>query len=137
MAVISLDTNVILVAYHPEDDQYEKVMQALETHQTGGFCICSPVYAELRADSNWTNHLQPFLAALNIEINWNMPMNVWDHAGQLLRKYTDLRKGGKLPRRILADFLIAAHAEHHKFDVMSFDETVYKVVLENVKLIQP
>jgi predicted nucleic acid-binding protein len=66
-----------------------------------------------------------------------MPVSVWDSAGQFLRKYTDIRKGGKLPRRILADFLIAAHAEHHKFDVMSFDEAVYKVVLENVNLITP
>lgn len=66
-----------------------------------------------------------------------MPIKVWDNAGQLLRKYTDLRKGGKAPRRILADFLIAAHAEHHTFDVMSFDETVYEVVLENVNLITP
>jgi predicted nucleic acid-binding protein len=50
---------------------------------------------------------------------------------------SDLRKNSKLPRRILADFLIATHADYHGMDIMSFDETVYKVVLENVKLIQP
>lgn len=50
--MISLDTNVILVAYHPEDDQNERVLQAFETHKTEGFCICPPVYSELRADAD-------------------------------------------------------------------------------------
>lgn len=71
-----------------------------------------------------------------------MPASVWDNSGELLRKYSDLRKAGKLPRRIVADFLIAAHAEHYGLDLMgldlmSFDETVYKVVLEKSKLIIP
>lgn len=135
--MISLDTNIILIAYHPEDEHNKRIMQSLELHQEDGFCISPPVYGELRADQNWTNNLQPFLVALDVQIIWDMPIGVWDNAGQMLRKYTDLRKGGKLPRRILADFLIAAHAEYHTFDVMSFDETVYKVVLENVNLIKP
>jgi predicted nucleic acid-binding protein len=66
--VISLDTNIILVAYHPEDKQYEKVVQMLETYQEKGFCICPPVYGELRADQNWTNNLHPFLIALDVQI---------------------------------------------------------------------
>jgi hypothetical protein len=40
----------------------------LETYQEKGFCICPPVYGELRADQNWTNNLQPFLIALDVQI---------------------------------------------------------------------
>jgi hypothetical protein len=44
-------------------------------------------------------------------------------------------RGGSLPRRLVADFVIAAHAEEHGLGVMSFDDTVYKAVFPGLRLI--
>lgn len=115
----------------------KQALTALQNYQARGFCICPPVYAELRADPEWSTLVLPFLDETAIQTNWQMPEVIWEQAGIYARLYADKRRNGILPRRILADFLIAAHAEHQQLDVMSFDETVYKVVLEKSKLIIP
>ncbi len=135
--MLSLDSNVIFVAINVDDGLRERALEALHQNQAEGYCICPPVYAELRADPEWSTVVKPFIETTGIVIDWNMPQAVWESAGVFSRRYADLRKGGKLPRRILADFLIAAHAEQHGLDIMSFDETVYKVVLEKSKLLVP
>lgn len=135
--MLSLDSNIILVAVNTDDGSQKKALTALQDFQARGYCICPPVYAELRADPEWSTLIKPFLDETGVQVNWQMPEAIWEQAGIFSRIYADKRRGGVLPRRILADFLIAAHAEHHKFDVMSFDETVYKIVLGNVKLITP
>jgi len=48
----------------------------------------------------------------------------------------DSRRKGGLPRRTLADFLIAAHAEYHGLGVMSFDDTVFTAVFPGLRLIR-
>lgn len=135
--MLSLDSNVILVAVNTDDGSQKQALTALQNYQARGYCICPPVYAELRADPEWSTLVRPFLDETGVQLDWEMPEAIWERAGMYARLYADKRRNGILPRRILADFLIAAHAEYHKFDVMSFDETVYKVVLENVNLITP
>jgi predicted nucleic acid-binding protein len=131
--MISLDSNIILIALDTTDNLHKKAEVALEKYQDDTFCICPPVYAELRAAPNWLT-VQEVLSEMNILIDWAMPQAIWEKVSRI---YADQRKGGKLPRRILADHLIAAHAEIYGFNIMSFDETVYKVVLEKSKLITP
>jgi predicted nucleic acid-binding protein len=135
--MLSLDSNIILVAINTDDGLREKTLSALQNYQARGYCICPPVYAELRADPEWSTLVQPFLEDTGVQLDWEMPQVIWEKAGIYARLCADKRRNGILPRRILADFLIAAHAEHRKFDVMSFDETVYKVVLEKAQLIVP
>jgi predicted nucleic acid-binding protein len=133
--MLSLDSNIILVAVNTDDGSQKATLTALQNYQAQGFCISPPVYAELRADPEWSTLVKPFIDETGIEFHWQMPEDIWEKAGIYSRLYADKRRNGILPRRILADFLIAAHAEHYRFDVMSSD--VYKVVLENAKLIIP
>jgi predicted nucleic acid-binding protein len=134
--MISLDSNIVLIALNSVDDLHEKSIFALSTYRSNGYCICPPVYSELRAAPNWLD-VRAFLNDMDVFIDWVMPQDLWEKAGMFSRIYADQRKGGKLPRRILADHLIAAHTEVYGFDIMGFDETVYKVVLEKSKLIAP
>ena len=39
------------------------------------------------------------------------------------------------PRRIAADFLIAAYAEHHRAAVLTFDAAVYRAVFPAARLV--
>lgn len=132
--MISLDTNVVISYLNPADSNHGPALSALQTHAGAGYCICPPVYTELRATPYWAT-LSGWLTSSGTRTIWPMPETVWESAGRQFLHYTTLRRGGTAPRRIAADFLIAAHAEHHGLDVMSFDRTVYDSVFTGVTLI--
>ncbi len=132
----SLDTNMVITSLDSSDPNQKTAQQAiLKAVKLGPLLICPPVYAELRASENWEHQIGFFLESTGIQVAWAMPESVWDRAGQALGSYARLRKGGQLPRRILADFLIGAHAEHHGLALLSFDDTIYKAVFPQVRLI--
>ena len=79
--------------------------------------------------------IRVFLQRAEIATLWAMPESVWKRAGTAFGDYAALRRGGSLPRRIVADFLIAAHAEHHELSVLTFDNTVFANVFPNVQLV--
>lgn len=134
----SLDTNVLLTALDTSDPQQTTAQQAiLKAAKLGPLLICPPVYAELRASAKWVHQIDFFLNSTGIQVSWAMPNLLWDRAGEALGNYARMRKGGQLPRRILADFLIASHAEHHRLSVLTFDPTVYKAVFPRVPLLEP
>jgi len=134
----SLDTNILLAALDTSSPQQKVAQQSiLKAAKRGPLLVCPPVYAELRASANWEHQIDFFLSSTGIRVAWAMPDSLWDRAGQALGSYARLRKGGQLPRRILANFLIAAHAEHHGLAVLTFDPTVYKAVFPKVPLLEP
>jgi len=89
--------------------------------------VSPPVFTELMA-SPVKESLRRLLEQSGIDVVWEMPSQVWERAGDAYREYANLRRGGTLPRRISADFLIAAHAEYHQASMLSFDTTVYQAV---------
>lgn len=133
--MISLDTNIIFSAVNPHDSNHTKARKLLAQHGAAQALVLSPVvYSELWASPD-IQGIQLFLNKAHIEVLWEMPETVWEQAGDALGQYTQKRRNGILPRRIVADFLIAAHAQHHKLDLMSFDDTVYAAVFPGLKLI--
>ena len=50
-----------------------------------------------------------FLAMAQISVAWTMPSEVWELAGGSCGDYARHRRSGKSARRLIADFLIAAH----------------------------
>lgn len=136
--MISLDTNVVLSALDNSDMQQARAQRAiLQAAGRGLLLISPPVYAELRASEFWEGQIKPFLRSTGIRVAWEMPEALWERAGEALGRYARLRRAGQLPRRILADFLIAAHAEHHHLAVLTFDATVYRAVFPQVELLEP
>lgn len=132
----SLDSNIVITSLDFSAPNQKAAQRAiLNTAKLGPLLISPPVYAELRASANWEDQIGFFLESTSIQVAWNMPDTVWDKAGQALGSYSRLRKGGQLPRRILADFLIGAHAEHHQLAVLTFDDTIYKAAFPQLQLV--
>lgn len=134
--MLSLDSNVVISALEADDVNHEQALAALLAHQSNGLVLSPPVYSELRAGSDWAKYGR-WLRLTRTRVVWEMPETVWERAGERQGAYAQQRRGGQLPRRILPDFLIAAHAEHHGLDVMSFDRTVYDSVFTGLTLIEP
>jgi predicted nucleic acid-binding protein len=132
--VISLDTNIIQSALEITDVNHALARQALEIYDSEAFCVCPIVRAELHASRGWLK-IEKWLVTQEVTVIWGMPNTVWDAAGIAFGKYAVLRRGGQTSRRIVADFLIAAHAEHHQLEMLTFDDTVFKSVFPQVTLL--
>jgi predicted nucleic acid-binding protein len=124
----SIDTNIIFSVLDPDDANHSSARPLLQSEGERGALVLSPVvYAELMASSARDPILR-FLREVAIEVLWEMPPRLWERAGEAFGEYSRERRKGKLPRRLIADFLIAAHAEHHRLDVLTLDDTVYRSV---------
>ncbi len=135
-AMISLDTNVVLAVFDPDDASHLKAMQLLEKLGSEPLVICPVVYSELAASQTWEG-LRAFLERAEVDVLWEMPPVVWERAGRAMGEYARMRRGGVLPRRVVADFLIGAHAEHHGLGIATLDPVVYRAVFGDVRLVVP
>jgi predicted nucleic acid-binding protein len=128
----SVDSNVILAAVAQREEHHAAAVQLLRDARAEGPLFVSPVvYAELMASTR-PAAMQDLLAMARISVAWSMPMDVWDLAGRSFGDYARRRRSGNLPRRLIADFLIAAHAAHHGLRVLTFDRTVYDVMFPHL-----
>jgi predicted nucleic acid-binding protein len=111
----ALDTNVVIALERAPSHEAETVLRAIERAAgRGKIVICGAVFAELCAspgsDPSDVAHL---LAAARVAIDFHLPEKIWADAGIAYGTYALRRKetGGGSPRRILADFIIGAHAK--------------------------
>jgi predicted nucleic acid-binding protein len=74
---------------------------------------------------------------LVIRIDKTVSDEVWTLAGKAFREYAFRRKKvmGDLPRRILSDFLIGAHALSDEAQFLTLDERTYRVAFPDLKLV--
>ncbi len=128
----SVDSNVIFAALAQREAHHTLAVQLLRDVGADGPLFISPVvYAELLA-SRWPAAMLDFLAMARISVAWMMPTEVWELAGRSFGDYARQRRSGNLPRRLIADFLIAAHAAHHGLRVLTFDRTVYDTMFPHL-----
>jgi len=133
----SVDTNVILAALAKREQHHAEAVQLLRNAGANGPLFISPIaYAELMA-SKQPEVIQDFLGMAQISIVWTMPIEVWELAGRSFGDYARHRRSGNLPRRLIADFRIAAHAAHHGLRVLTFDRTVYDAMFPQLLVSRP
>jgi predicted nucleic acid-binding protein len=134
----SIDTNVISALLEADDVHAQLAENALLTaSKRGKLLICPAVYSELIAKPKRTvATVDSFLSATRIEVDWNLEARIWQLAGLGFQIYATMRKKQKLPepRRILADFLIGAHALERGFTLLTLDSRVYKTSFPKLSL---
>jgi predicted nucleic acid-binding protein len=130
----SVDSNVVFAALSPHEPHHARARALLKGAGQGGLRLAPVVYAELMA-SSMREVLKLFLERAGFDVLWEMPASVWERAGVAFGEYARARRKGQLPRRLVADFLIAAHAEHHGLRVLTFDDTVYRAVFQDIELL--
>lgn len=132
--MISVDTDVIFSALNRSDVNHERARVVLQEANVRDILVISPVvYAELMASPN-REGIQAFLERASINVVWDLPPNVWERSGKAFGTYAQ-RRGGVLPRRLLADFVIAAHAEYHDLAVLTLGETIYNAALPDLTVV--
>jgi predicted nucleic acid-binding protein len=124
----AIDTNVIsaLLASQPASGLAERLL--LAAGEQGGLVICGPVYSELIAQPGITaTFLDDFLLKTGIDAEFDLGKKIWESAGRAYQSYArrKIRSGGGRSRRILADFLIGAHASARADRLVTFDPGGY------------
>lgn len=137
----SIDTNVI-VALWWESDPLNRVAASLlnQARAQGNLVVPAPVYAELMGDpARDEAGLNEFIEDTGILIDWFLDERVWREAGRANRGYVQRRRlsRGPVPRPILTDFLIGAHASVRGYPLITFDQRLYKSAFPDLKIIAP
>jgi predicted nucleic acid-binding protein len=132
--ITALDTNILLDILVPNEEFYEASANALQESATAGsLVICDIVYAELSIHFGGQRECDAFLDGNEIRVQ-ALTREAHFLAGRAWRTYRE--RGGKRTR-ILADFLIGAHAQTQATRLLSRDRGFYHQLFPSLSLYDP
>jgi hypothetical protein len=134
----ALDTDVVVAHWGPDPSLNLAAQTAIETaFGRGGLIVAAPVFAELLAGPGRSeNFVNGFFEDTGIAIDWHLSEAIWRSAGRAFRGYAERRRkhGDSGTRRILADFLIGAHAVVHGYRLLTLDERLHRTAFPTLKI---
>jgi predicted nucleic acid-binding protein len=134
----ALDTNVVVAFWGPDSSLSLAAQTALESaYDQGNLTVAAPVFAELVAGPGRTeNFVNGFFEETGIAVDWHLDEGIWRSAGRAFRGYSERRRKHRDSgvRRILADFLIGAHAAAHGYRLLTLDERLYRAAFPSLKV---
>jgi predicted nucleic acid-binding protein len=124
----AIDTNVLSALWSGES-LASVVSEALnQAAADGGLVICGVVYAELLAHPKAKLHfVDDFLLNTGIGIDFDLGEPVWREASLRFAKYAARRRAarGGGAKRLLADFIVGAHALIRSDRLFTLDRSCY------------
>jgi predicted nucleic acid-binding protein len=128
--ITAIDSNVIVALWNEDEAQNLTAKKALrESQMQGRLIICGAVYAELVAAPGRTEaFLDRFCEETGIAVEWEFGEKAWRAAGTAFQGYAARRRKqkGAEARRILADFVIGAHALVNGYKLLTLDAGIYQ-----------
>jgi predicted nucleic acid-binding protein len=136
----AIDTNVVTALWNNDDALNVRAQAALDgVFGRGKLVVSGVVYAELLAAPARTEELlDQFLHAAAIDIEWEINERLLRTAGLAFRGYAERRRkqAGTEPRRILADFLVGAHAMLNNYRLLTLDTGMYRAAFPRLELVE-
>ena len=132
--ITAVDTNVLLDILLPDKDFYYKSMIAVQEASSNGSLVLSDIaYAELCMHFTTQRECDHFLEGLEIRVQ-DLTRAAHFQASRAWRTYK--QQGGKRTR-ILADFLIGAHAQVQAQCLLSRDRGFYHKLFPSLEVLDP
>jgi predicted nucleic acid-binding protein len=134
----AIDTNVVIALWDKDTTLSGAAQTALAAaFSRGNLVVAAPVFAELIAAPGRTeNSVSLFLEDTGIAIDWDLRESVWRSAGRAFQSYAERRRKQRDSgtRRILADFLMGAHAQTHSYRLLTLDGHVCKAAFPTLTI---
>ncbi len=134
----AIDTNILVALWNEDDALNTPAREALDAALgRGRLVIAAPVFAELLAfPSRNEAFLDSFCKETGIVVDWNLSEAIWRAAGRAFQTYVACRRRQQYsgPRRILADFLIGAHAFQNGFRLLTLDDRLYQAAFPRLSI---
>jgi len=133
----ALDTNILSNIWSAQP--MEAMIRAALTHlkQDGSLVLSPAVYAEALAHPNYSEAgVLHFLEITGIRVDFSLSNAAWTEAGRRYRQYAIRRRRSQVepPRRILADFLVGAHALLQADQLVTLDTGFYRTNFPELRL---
>ena len=136
----AVDTNVIVALWDRDKALSSAAQAGLDSAlERGSLVISAPVFAELMAAPGRSeSFLASFCKDTGIVVEWHLEELVWRTAGQAFQAYAGRRRKQResSPRRILADFLIGAHALRRGYHLLTLDDHLYRAAFPDLSLVR-
>jgi predicted nucleic acid-binding protein len=126
----AVDTNVVIALWDKDSALSLAAQTALDAaFNRGTLVAAAPVFAELiAAPGRSETFVNSFFEETGIAVDWELPEQVWRLAGRAFQAYAERRRKQRDAgaRRILADFIIGAHASANGFRLLTLDDGLYR-----------
>ncbi|MEP7351904.1 MAG: PIN domain-containing protein [Acidobacteriota bacterium] len=135
-----VDSNVFIVLWDRDQSLNRAAQACLDfALKDGPLRIPAPVFAELLALPGRTEKfLDGFFSDAGIFVEWDLREPVWRTAAFAFQAYAQRRRkhAGGQPRRILADFLIGAYAQHQRARLLTIDHQLYRAAFPELQILK-
>jgi len=135
----AVDTNVIVALWGRDPAVSGPAQRALDDALVRGSLVLSaPVFAELMAAPGRTEgFLNKFCNDTGVSVEFDLDEEIWRAAGRAFQAYAGRRRKQRDPgpRRILADFLIGAHAFQRGYRLLTLDDHLYQTAFSSLTVI--
>jgi hypothetical protein len=135
----TVDTNVVVALWDKDRGISLAAQSALDNALSRGALVLSaPVLAELMAAPGRSEtFIDAFLRDTGLTVDWNLDEATWRAAGRAFQKYAARRRAQlpQGPRRLLADFLIGAHAVVRGHRLLTLDDRLYRAAFPRLVLV--
>ncbi|HTC49959.1 MAG TPA: type II toxin-antitoxin system VapC family toxin [Candidatus Aquilonibacter sp.] len=126
----AIDTNVVIALWDKDPTLSLAAQNALEAaFNRGTLVAAAPVFAELiAAPGRSETFVSSFFEETGIGVDWELPEQIWRLAGRAFQAYAERRRKQRDTgaRRILADFVIGAHAFANGCRLLTLDDQRYR-----------
>ena len=134
----AVDSNILSALWSAEPSAPRVKRQLIEARAQGSIVLCGPVYVELAAHPLVSlGRVDRLLEEADILVEFDLAEPIWRKAAERFAAYADRRRrsGGTSPKRLLADFLIAAHALVCADRLLTLDATRYQQDFPELRLV--
>ena len=139
--MIAIDTNILTSVRSPVPSANRVAIASLAKFSAQGpMCVCGAVFAELLGlPATDLPTLRSMFVQFAIAIDWRLDQSDWETAGLAYQEYVVRRRssGGGLPRLMLTDFIIGAHASVRGYSLLTLDGRLYRAAFPNLRIETP
>jgi predicted nucleic acid-binding protein len=134
----AIDANVFSAIWSAEVSARNLIAQLGDAKGDGALLISPFVFAELLAYPGISeSYVRAFLEDTGVQIDLKLEERIWAEAGNRFAQYASRRRKAtnRGPRRLLADFLIGAHALVQTERLLTLDWKVYQLDFPELQLL--
>lgn len=130
--ITAVDTNILLDVLLPDPvHQAGSLVKLHQATQEGALILGEVVACELGAHFANLGDMKRFIQSVGLTLV-PLSLRAAHDAGQRWRRYLRAKKGAR--EKVVADFIIAAHAIHHADRLLTRDLGFYRSHFEELKL---
>jgi predicted nucleic acid-binding protein len=134
----AVDTNVVIALWDKDPALSLAAQNVLDAaFNRGALVAAAPVFAELiAAPGRSETFVESFFEETGIAVDWELPEQIWRSAGRAFQAYAERRRRQRDTgaRRILADFLIGAHALTNGCRLLTLDDRLYRTAFPTLSI---